>query len=177
MQPELWILTDAAGFIRECSPAALQMLGYSARGARGRELPNLFVTGRPRLAELLDAARGERIARAAALRPNDRRAVDVRFTIARLESDAREALLYWTFALRWPLHLRIPRGVDKRQLITLWRAGALRCVFVPGGRANRRLLVCASDEVVLEEAPTDPAAALARALELQQLAATGQLPV
>jgi PAS domain S-box-containing protein len=170
----LWIITDAAGFIRECSPAALQLLGYSNRGAKGRELPNLFVADRPRLAEMLDAARGAIVSRKARLRPNDRRPVDVHFTIQRLASRTDEALIQWTFSVRWPINLRIPRGVDKRQLITMWRDGALRCVFVPAG-SKRRLLVCARDEVVLEEAPENPAAALARADELRRLAAAGQL--
>jgi hypothetical protein len=170
-----WIITDAAGFIRECSPTALQLLGYSQRGAKGRELPNLFVADRPRLAELLAAARGAILSRKARLRPNDRRPVDVHFTIQRLASRMDEALIQWTFSVRWPINLRIPRGVDKRQLITIWRDGALHCVFVPGGSAKRRLFVCARDEVLLEESPENPTAALARADELRRLAASGQL--
>lgn len=175
MEPELWIVTDAAGFIQDCSPAALQLLGYSLRGVRGRELPNLFVRERPRLAELLDAARGEVVERTATVRPNDRRCVDVSFRLERKNAESIEPLLFWTLTLRWPINLRIPRGVDRRQLITMWRAGKLRCVFVPGGAGKRRLLVCDHDEVVLEEAPVNPAAALVRATELQRLATGNQL--
>jgi PAS domain S-box-containing protein len=169
VEPELWIVTDAAGFVQECSPAALQLLGYSSRGARGRELTNMFVAERPRLAELLDAARGGVVERRARLRPNDRRCVDVQFRIERLKSDEPEPRLLWTVSLRWPITLRIPRGVDRRQIITMWRSGALRCVFVPGGAEKRRLLVCEQDEVLIEEAPPDAAAALVRAGELQRL--------
>ena len=172
---DAWIITDAAGFIRDCSPASLQLLRYSARGVRGRELPNLFVTERPRLAELLEAARGGVIERKAALRPNDRRSVDVLFRIERLNEQPGNALLRWTFRVRWPVALRIPRGVDKRQVITIWRAGAFRCVFVPAGGNDRRLFVCTSDEVLLEEAPSDAASALVRAAELKRLVVAGQL--
>ena len=174
MDPELWIVTDAAGFIQNCSEAALELVGYSARGVRGRELPNMFVSDRPRLSELLEAAAGGVVERRARLRPNDRRCVDVQIRIERLPSENPEPLLFWTLRLRWPVTLRIPRGVDRRQLITIWRAGTLRCVFVPGG-AKRRLLVCEEDEVVLEEAPPDPASAFIRAAELKQLAAKGEL--
>ena len=169
MDPELFVVTDAAGFIEECSPAALQLLGYSARGVRGRELPNLFVADRPRLAELLKAAGGAIVERKAQLRPNDRRCVDVHFRIERLKSDVVNPRLLWTLSLRWPISLRVPRGVDPRQLITVWRAGAMRCVFVPGGAERRRLLLCEQDEVVLEEAPPDPASAFRRAAELRRL--------
>lgn len=171
----LWIITDAAGFIQDCSPRALELLGYSGRGARGRELPNMFITERPRLSELLEAAGGGTISRNARLRPYERRAVDVAFTIERTDSEVTRPLLRWTFVARWPMNLRIPRGVDRKQLITMWRAGELRCVFVPGGRDKRRLLVCAKDEVVLEEVPADAVTALARAAELQRLAASGEL--
>ena len=173
MEPDLWIVTDAAGFIRDCSPAALELLGYSSRGVRRRELPNIFVSERPRLSELLDVARGAIVERKARLRPNDRRSVDVNFRIERLQSGQPEPLLYWTMTLRWPMTLRIPRGVDRKQLITVWRSGAYRCVFIPGGREKRRLLVCERDEVVFEEAPADPVIALKRAAELQQLAVHG----
>lgn len=175
VEPELWIVTDAAGFIQDCSPAALQLLGYSRRGARGRELPNLFVRDRPRLAELLEVARGGAVERKATLRPNDRRCVEVSFRIERMNAVSIDPRLSWTLTVRWPITLRIPRGVDRRQLITVWRAGKLRCVFVPGGADKRRLLVCDHDEVVLEEAPVNPAAAFARATELHRLVANQQL--
>ena len=177
MTADIWIVTDAAGFIRECSPAALELLGYSSRGARHRDLPTIFLSDRPRLSELLAVAAGGTIVeRKARLRPNDRRSVDVHFRIERYASEQPEPLLLWTLTLRWPITLRIPRGVDGRQLITVWRAGEYRCVFVPGGADKRRLLVCEQDAVVLEETPADVAAALARAAELQRMVVGSQLP-
>jgi PAS domain S-box-containing protein len=174
---DIWITTDAAGFVLGCSPEALEMLGYSARGARGRELPNMFVRERPRLAELLQAAQGEPVEREAAFRPNDRKAVRVRFRIALAERMPGGAVtLLWTFALRWPIGMRLPAGVDRRQMIVLWRRDSMRCVFVPGDSQQRRLFVCgADDEVIHEELPTDVPAAFARAAELQKLAADGAL--
>jgi PAS domain-containing protein len=175
---EIWITTDAAGFVMGCSPAALQMLGYTARGARGRELPNMFIRERPRLAELLQAAQGQVIEREADFRPNDRKAIRVRFRLAlgeRLSGGA--ATLLWTFDVRWPVGMRLPQGVDRRQLITLWRTDSLKCVFVPGGSDKRRLFVCsANDEVILEEPIVDVTTARARAAELQKLASEGALP-
>ena len=170
---DVWILTDAAGFVVDCSPAALPLVGYTARGARRRELPNMFVRDRPRLAELLQAARGDVIERDAHFRPNDRKAIPVRFTLRRDEDGAAQQLLRWTFALRWPIGMRIPAGVDRRQLITVWRGPSLRCVFVPGGTDKRLLLVCAAnDEVIHEEPAGTGSAAFSRAAELHRLLAT-----
>jgi PAS domain-containing protein len=174
---DIWITTDAAGFVMGCSPSALELLGYSARGARGRELPNMFIRERPRLAELLQAAQGEAIERDADFRPNDRKAIRVRFRITigeRMPSGA--VTLLWTFFVRWPVGMRLPSGVDRRQLITIWRSGSLRCVFVPGGADKRRLFVCGSnDEIVHEEHADDVPGAFARAAELQKLAREGVL--
>ena len=174
---EIWITTDAAGFVLGCSPAALQMLGYSARGARGRQLPNMFIRERPRLAELLQACQGEPVEREAVFRPNDRKAIPVRFRVTHGERmPGGGATLLWTFFIRWPVGMRIPTGVDRRQLITVWRTESLRCVFVPGGTDKRRLFVCGSnDEIVHEEPADDVRTAFARAAELQALARTGAL--
>ena len=168
-EDDVWILTDAAGFVLDCSEAALQLIGYSARGARGRELPNMFVRERPRLLELLSVAQGDVIEREATFRPNDRKALPVRFRITREPLLTNAAItLRWTFTVRWPVGMRIPQGVDRRQLITVWRNEAMRCVFVPGGANKRRLLLCAgNDEVVHEEDAADAAAAYVRAAELQ----------
>ena len=174
---EIWVTTDASGFVLGCSPAALEMLGYSARGARGRELPNMFVRERPRLVELLQAARGEVVDREADFRPNDRKAMRVRFrlTLAERLTDGSVTLL-WTFFVRWPVGMRIPSGVDRRQLVTIWRTDSLRCVFVPGGVDKRRLLVCSlKDEVIHEEPAIDVPTAFARATALQKLASEGAL--
>jgi PAS domain-containing protein len=177
MASDIWITTDAAGFVLDCSDAAVELTGYSVRGARGRELPNMFVQDRPRLAELLTAAQGEVVDRVATFRPNDRKAIPVRFRLTRDEGPpGAPIVLRWTFEVRWPIGMRLPQGVDRRQLITIWRADPLRCIFVPGGNDKRRLIVCAAnDEVVHEEPASDAAAAFARAAELQKLAATGAL--
>lgn len=176
---DIWITTDAAGFVLGCSPAALEMLGYSARGARGRELPNMFIRERPRLAELLQAAQGEPIERDADFRPNDRKAIRVHFRITIGEQMPSGAVtLLWTFFVRWPVGMRIPSGVDRRQLITIWRSGSLRCVFVPGGADKRRLFVCGSnDEIVHEEAAEDVSSAFARAAELERLVREGAIRI
>ena len=177
MVSDTWVLTDAAGFVLSCSETALNMMNYSARGARGRELPNLFVRARPRLAEMLRAAQGEVIERDAYFRPNDRKAMPVRFRLTAAERTPGGAVsLLWIFELRWPVGMRIPAGVDRRQLITVWRAQSMRCVFVPGGADKRRLLLCTdNDEVLYEEPAPAGAAAFARAEELQKLAAAGTL--
>jgi PAS domain-containing protein len=171
----VWIITDAAGFVLSCSAAALELLGYSARGARGRQLPNMFVGNRPRLSELLFVAQGGEIERAAQFRPNDRKAIPVRFRVTAAECQPGAPVeLTWTFDLRWPVGMRLPRGVDRRQLITVWRQQPLRCIFVPGGADRRRLLVCGEhDEVLHEEPAADAAAAFTRARELQKLATEG----
>jgi hypothetical protein len=168
---DVWILTDAAGFVQTCSPAAVALVGYSARGARGRELPNMFVGQRPRLSELLSAAQGTTIERDATFRPNDRKALRVHFRVERADpSPDGQILLRWTFTLRWPVGMRIPQGVDRRQLITVWRDDAMRCVFVPGGKDKRRLLVCApNDDVLHEESAVSVADAFTRATELHKL--------
>jgi PAS domain-containing protein len=168
---DIWITTDAAGFVLGCSPAALEMLGYSARGARGRELSNMFIRERPRLTELLHAAQGGTVEREADFRPNDRKAVRVRFRITLAERLPGGAVtLLWTFDVRWPVGMRLPHGVDRRQLITIWRTGSLRCVFVPGGSEKRRLFVCgANDEVIHEEPTSDVDSAIVRAAELHKL--------
>jgi PAS domain S-box-containing protein len=172
---DVWILTDAAGFIVECSDAALRLLNYSARGARGRELPNLFVSDRPRLSELLQAsATNETIERDATIRPNDRKAVPVHFHVRGVPGEDGRQRLLWTFTVEWPITMRLPRGVDRRQLITVWRSGSLRCVFVPAGGEKRRLFVCGeNDAVVHEEVPESSKAAYQRATELQELIASG----
>ena len=166
---EIWIVTDAAGFVMECSAGALELLGYSARGARGRELPNMFVRDRPRLAELLRAAQGHVIEREAWFRPNDRKAIPLRFRLAPGDRFGPGTVsLRWTFDVRWPVAMRLPRGVDRRQLITLWRTADRRCVFVPGGADKRRLFVCGGNDEVIHEEPTPGgAAALARAVQLR----------
>ena len=175
MREDIWVITDAAGFVISCSAAALDMLGYSARGARGRELPNLFVGGRPQLVELLQAARGDVIERDAQFRPNDRKAIRVRFRLSAAEQLAGDGpTLLWRFDLRWPVGMRVPEGVDRRQLITVWRAASLRCVFVPGGIDKRRLFVCGrNDEVIHEEPAADAPSAFIRAAQLQKLMASG----
>ena len=169
--PDTWITTDAAGFVIACSPAALSLLGYSARGARGRELPNMFIRERPSLSELLRAAHGEPVEREAVFRPNDRKALPVRFRISAADGTSGVGVtLIWRFELRWPVGMRIPAGVDRRQLITVWRGEAMRCIFVPGGLDKRRLFVCGQDdEVLYEETAPGGAAAFARAGELRKL--------
>jgi len=175
---DVWIVTDAAGFVQDCSPAAVRLVGYTARGARGRELPNMFVSHRPRLNELLSAAQGITIERHAAFRPNDRKALPVHFRVERGEVlPDGQITLRWTFAVRWPVGMRLPHGVDRRQLITVWRSESMRCVFVPGGKDKRRLLVCGEDdEVVHEEEALTPREAFARAAELHTLVDTGNAP-
>ena len=177
MSDDVWILTDAAGFIQECNAAALAMLGYSARGVRGRELPNLFTSDRPRLSELLLAAHGTPTERQATIRPNDRKELRVTFRVERGAGTPEGPVeLRWTFDVRFPIGLRLPRGIDRRQLITVWRTDALHCVFVPAGQQKRRLFVCAADGAVLhEETPADAAAAFERAAELHRLAGRGLL--
>jgi len=167
---DVWILTDAAGFVLECSPAAIALLGYSARGARGRELPNMFISHRPRLTELLSAAQGLPIERDASFRPNDRKALPVHVRIERAGAAADgQVVLRWTFTLRWPVGMRIPPGVDRRQLITVWRDPSMRCIFVPGGKDKRLLFLCGdNDEVVHEEEAPTAAAAFVRAAELHK---------
>ena len=176
---DVWVLTDAAGFVLECSPAAVRLLGYSARGARGRELPNMFIGNRPRLNELLSAAHGEPIERDATFRPNDRKALPVHVRIARGEPSADGHItLRWTFTVRWPVGMRIPQGVDRRQLITVWRDESMRCIFVPGGKDKRRLLVCAGDdEVIHEEDARSASDAFTRAAELRELIRSEREPV
>ena len=168
-----WILTDGAGYILECSFAALRMLNYSGRGARGRELPNLFLRGRPVLSELLAAARGGVIERDAEFRPNDRKPMRVRFSIRRSDPGSADVTLHWTFDVRWRLAMRMPEGVDRRQVIKVWRRHDHRCVFAPGGAGRRRLFVCVDeDEVLHEESLPDVASAFARAAALRE-----QVPV
>jgi len=134
---DIWITTDAAGFVIACSPAALSLLGYSARGARGRELPNMFIRERPSLSELLRAAHGEPVEREAVFRPNDRKALPVRFRISAADGTSGVGVtLIWRFQLRWPVGMRIPAGVDRRQLITVWRGEAMRCIFVPASTSG-----------------------------------------
>lgn len=177
MPADIWVITDAAGFVHACSPEGLQMLGYSARGAKRRALPNMFVRERPQLSELLRAAQGEVIERYAHFRPNDRKAVRVRFRLTAAERlPDGGVLLLWRFQFRWPVGMRVPAGVDRRQLITIWRTPSLRCMFVPGGAEKRRLIVCSDDDEVIYEEPTpDASAAFARASELRKLAAAGAL--
>ena len=164
-----WILTDGAGYILECSAAALRMLNYSGRGARGRELPNLFLRGRPVLSELLAAAGGGVIQREAEFRPNDRKPLRVRFVIRRADpGPGADVTLRWTFEVRWRLGMRLPEGVDRRQVMTVWRRHGHRCVFAPGGAGGRRLFVCVDeDEIVHEEMLPDVPSAFARALALR----------
>ena len=177
MTEEIRIVTDAAGFVLDCSPAAVGLIGYSARGARRRELTNMFVRERPQLVELLRAAQGEVIERSAHFRPNDRKAIAVRFRLSRAAAGPNgEVLLEWTFTLRWPVGMRLPEGVDRRQLVTVWRAGTMRCVVVPGGENKRRLFVCADGDVVIhEEQALTISEALARAADLQRMASEGVL--
>jgi PAS domain-containing protein len=174
----IFVRTDAVGVIVSCSSGAVKLLGYTARGARGRELPNMFVTDRPRLSELLAVAQGLIIDRVAEFRPNDRKAVRVRFRVSAGEDEGeQQGTLLWTFFVRWPVTMCLPRGADRRQLITVWRSAPLRCIFVPSGLETRRLLVCSEeDEVVHEELASEPASALARAAELLVLAQAGELP-
>jgi PAS domain-containing protein len=168
--------TDAVGFIVSCSSGAVKLLGYTVRGARGRELSNMFIAGRPRLSELLAAAQGMVIERDAEFRPNDRRAVRVRFRVVAGEDDRHDTLV-WTFCVRWPVSMYLPRGADPRQLITVWRLAPWRCLFVPGGAEARRLLICSeNDEVVYDEPASNASAALTRAAELLALARAGTLP-
>lgn len=173
--PAVWITTDAAGFVLACSAPALDLLGYSARGARRRELPNMFVGGRPHLSELLRAARGDVIEREAIFRPNDRKSVRVRFRLEPGEPQPGGGLtLLWTFDVRWQLGMRLPAGLDRRQLITVWRSHGLCCHFAPGGPGRRRLFVCSDDgEVLHEESVGDPSAAFTRASALLQQAHEG----
>jgi hypothetical protein len=172
---DVWILTDAAGFIVRCSDAALRLLNYSARGVRGRGLPHLFVTDRPRLSELLQAsATDDVVEREATVRPNDRKAVRVRFSLRGVPGTGDGKNLLWTFTVQWPIAMRLPRGVDRRQMITVWRSGSMRCVFVPAGHDKRRLFVCGdNDAVVHEEIPNSSSAAYQRAAELEALLASG----
>lgn len=173
MADDIWITTDAAGFVIDCSSAAVPLIGYTARGARRRELPNMFVGDRPRLPELLRAAQGDVIEREASFRPNDRKAMRVRFTVSRGDNSADgQVTLLWRFQVRWPIGMRIPTGVDRRQLITVWRASSMRCVFVPAGADKRRLLVCGENDIVLhEEGVAASASAFTRAFELRRLLA------
>ena len=172
--------TDAVGVIVSCSPGAARLLGYTVRGARGRALPNMFVSERPRLSELLAAAQGLVIRREAEFRPNDRKAVRVRFELApAAEPPQTEGpiLLRWTFSVRWPVTMCLPPGVDRRELITVWRSSQFRCIFVPAPGEKRRLMICsAEDEVVHQELVMNAATALMRAGELQTLASAGDLP-
>lgn len=175
MSDEVWITTDTTGLVMDCSPAALNLLGYSERGARGRELPYMFVGARPRLAELFAAAEGHALERDAWFRPNDRKPLHVHFRAAAQHQAGAPVTLRWTFTLRWPLAMRIPRGVDRRQAITVWRQATRRCVFLPGGAGKRRLFVCAEhDGVVHEEAVVSVTDAFIRAAELQEL--LGEMP-
>jgi hypothetical protein len=137
----------------------------------------MFIRNRPRLGELLAVTRGVTVAREAEFRPNDRKSVRVRFSIVLTEPPPGETpALLWTFMVRWRVAMRLPSGVDRRQLLTLWRTPDMRCVFAPGSPADRRLFVCASgDEVILEEHTRDPASAFNRAEELRALAAAGGL--
>ena len=171
------IRTDEAGRILACTPGALDLLGYSWRGVRGRELANMFITQRPRLGDLLEAARGGVIDREAQFRPNDRKAMHVRYrvTAGETDPDGHQTLL-WTFQVRWLVGMRLPPGVDRRQLITIWRTPPLSCVFAPGGLNKRRLFVCNEAGEVLHEEPV-PAVdiAFARAGELRKLAEAGRL--
>lgn len=175
MSEEIWVRTDGVGFVQECSPAALALLGYSARGARGRELAHMFIAGRPLLPELLQAGLGTPLERDAVFRPCERKALRVRVRVTAFEGRPGEAAgLLWTFRVRWPVGMRIPAGVDRRQLITVWRTGGHRCIFAPGGRGNRRLLVCGChDEVIHEELAESAADAFGRAAELQALIVSG----
>ncbi|MGH9311432.1 MAG: hypothetical protein ACRD1U_18785 [Vicinamibacterales bacterium] len=171
------VRTDAVGFIVSCSSGAVKLLGYTVRGARGRELPNMFVSDRPRLSELLAVAQGLVIERAAEFRPNDRKAVRVWFRVSAAEDEGgQHGTLVWTFFVRWPVTMCLPRGADRRQLITVWRSGPFRCIFVPTGGETRRLLICSEEDEVLHEEPAAaPPSALARAAELLTLAEAGAL--
>jgi hypothetical protein len=174
-ETNVWITTDAAGFVLACSSPALDLLGYSRRGARGRELTNMFVGERPHLSELLRAARGDVIEREAIFRPNDRKSLRVRFRLEPGEPLPDGGLtLRWTFDVRWQVGMRLPNGLDRRQLITVWRSDGLCCHFAPGGPGHRRLFVCSDDgEVLHEEAAGDPSAAFTRAGALLQQAGEG----
>lgn len=92
-----WLVTDAAGQILEISEAAVQLLNFSARGARARNLLPFFSENRPKLmTELLRAAEGIIIDRSTVLRPRDRRPVNVRIDVSALPHAPGERV-----RLRW----------------------------------------------------------------------------
>jgi len=174
MGDAIWVTTDGAGFVLDCSPAALDLIGYTARGVRGRELAHMFVRGRPTLSELLQAGVGSPVEREAEFRPYERKALRVLLRITACEGPGERGRLLWTFSVRWPVGMRIPAGVDRRQLITIWRTAEHRCIFAPGGSGNRRLLLCGpNDEVIYEEPVASAAEAFARAADLRNLHLSG----
>jgi CheY-like chemotaxis protein len=94
---DLWIITDAAGYIQEMSPRAPALLNISARGAFGRNLLTYFTEDRSRLVQALQSAVGGTIIQQSTmLRPRDRRPVRVCIDAAALPGAAGErTLLQW----------------------------------------------------------------------------------
>jgi PAS domain-containing protein len=95
----LWIDTDSEGRILQCSPAALELIGYTKRSAPRRLLPILFLDRRPTLTTLLHALLGRPVEREGTIRPRgEQRAVHVRYRIALApESTRSRPVLRWTF--------------------------------------------------------------------------------
>lgn len=94
---ELWVLTDVDGCIIRTSPAGARLLAGTARGLNHRDLVVYFEKDRDAWrADMLRAARGERIWRSGSVRPKERRAVRVSVAIERSFDPSASGLL-WTF--------------------------------------------------------------------------------
>ena len=99
-----WVITNAIGDIQEISADAARLLNLSQRGARGRNLATFFAGDRPQLlAELLRAAEGSSLQRAATLQPRDRRPMSVDLQIAPLPTRPGDRI-----ALRWVISAQRP---------------------------------------------------------------------
>lgn len=95
----LWIDTDPGGRIVDLAPGALQLIRYSRKFALGRDLVRTLVTGRPEIDQLLRVVfNGASLERIGSIRPRDRRAIPVRYTITPApQSTERDPVLRWTF--------------------------------------------------------------------------------
>lgn len=97
-EPTVWIDTDNVGYIVDCHPGALDLIGCSARTATHQRLPFMFIVGRPQRADLELASRGDVIQIHGVIRPPERRgiSIDCRIEAAPNYSSDR-AILRWTF--------------------------------------------------------------------------------
>ena len=93
-----WVVTDLYGLLLEASREAAHMLNLSVAGLRGRQLVVFFDGEREQWRQALRAAAaGMMVDREGAVRPRDKRPVQVRAEISKVQDRLDRDALLWTF--------------------------------------------------------------------------------